>query len=229
VESLDYTLIRYNGAMRILDLYCGAGGAAKGYSLAGFEVVGVDHLPQPNYPFRLIQSDALETLQSLLKIGVDYYDAIHASPPCQAFSAYRRARPGDYESLIEPTRELLKETGLPYVIENVPGAPLIEPIQLCGTSFPHLEIRRHRLFECSFPIEGLACNHGRLTERKYPGSSNRPNGRTVCNIGEWRVPLDQQKVATDIDWMTREELAQSIPPAYTEYIGTRLKDWILAQ
>jgi DNA (cytosine-5)-methyltransferase 1 len=187
-----------------------------GYHLAGFEVVGVDLYPQPNYPFAFIQADALSMTSS------GDVDLIHASPPCQAFTVYgnnKKHVKQDHPNLIPPTREMLKAFGVPYVIENVPGAPLHDPVRLCGTSFPPLEVRRHRIFESSFPIPPKPCNHSRLTERKYPGSTNRPNGRTVCNIGEYRVPLAIQKKAIGIDWMTLPELSQAIPPAYTEYIG----------
>jgi DNA (cytosine-5)-methyltransferase 1 len=204
--------------MRLLDLFCGAGGAAKGYADAGFEVVGVDIEPQPNYPFEFVRADALT-------FPLDGFDAVHASAPCQAFTVYRNNSAHvrqDHPNLIPQTRERLIASGLPYVIENVPGAPLIDPIQLCGTSFPPLEVRRHRIFESNIVLEAPPCNHGRLTERKYPGSSNRPNGRTVCNIGEWRVPIERQQRAIGIDWMTVPELSQAIPPAYTRSIGRQL-------
>jgi DNA (cytosine-5)-methyltransferase 1 len=210
----------------LLDLYCKAGGAARGYQEAGFEVWGVDHDPQPNYAGdHFIQADAVEFLQEHWAWIVNTFAAVHASPPCQAYTVYGNNSAhvrDDHPELIEATRELLAETGLPYAIENVPGAPLINPIQLCGTSFPPLEIRRHRLFESNVPLLSMPCNHGRLTERKYPGSTNRPNGRTVCNIGEWRVPLEQQQAAIDIDWMSVPELSQAVPPAYTHFIGSQL-------
>ena len=208
---------------RLLDLFCCAGGAGAGYHRAGFEVVGVDLEPQPHYPFEFRQEDALEVLSDPSLRW--YFDAIHASPPCQAFTVYGNNKAHvkqDHPNLIPQTRRLLRATGLPYVIENVPRAPLEDPIQLCGTSFPPLEVRRHRWFESNVPLTAPPCDHGRLTERKYPGSTNRPNGRTVCNIGEWRVPHDQQMKAIDIDWMTVPELSQAIPPAYTEHIGRQL-------
>ena len=214
-------------ARLLLDLFCKAGGAAKGYADAGFKVVGVDIEPQPHYPYEFVQADALT-------FPLDGFDAIHASPPCQAFTVYGNNKAhmrNDHPDLIGPTRERLVAAGVPWVIENVPPtraglayAPLRDPIQLCGTSFPPLEVRRHRLFECSFPLHDLVppCDHGRLTERKYPGSSNRPNGRTVCNIGEYRVPVWKQKLAIQIDWMDLAELAQAVPPPYTEWVGRQL-------
>src|SRR5262245_29670527 len=105
-----------------------------GYHRAGFDVVGVDINPQPNYPFHVVRDDALEFLRT--GSWVDRYDAIHASPPCQAYSVLRRANPdAQYPDLIAPTRELLEQTGLPWVIENVPGAPLAYSIELCGSMF----------------------------------------------------------------------------------------------
>lgn len=210
---------------RLLDLFCGAGGAAMGYQRAGWEVVGFDIEPQPHYPFEFVQRDAL------ILDGPWYYgfDAIHASPPCQEFTVYRNARPGAkprWPNLIPQTRELLEAIGLPWIIENVPGAPLINPIQLCGTSFD-IPVRRHRRFESSFPMMSVPCNHGAFTERRFPGSSNRPNGRTVCNVGEYRVPLKVQKECMEVDWdVTLHELSEMVPPAMTRYLGARLLEQI---
>jgi len=152
-------------------------------------------------------------------------DAIHASPPCQEFTVYRNARPGAaprWPNLIPETRELLQATGLPYVMENVPGAPVDGLVQLCGTSFG-IPVRRHRWFETSFAMWSVPCSHGSFTERRFPGSSNRPNGRTVCNVGEYRVPLAVQKECMEVDWdVTLHELSEAIPPCYTTYIGRRL-------
>ena len=135
---------------RLLDLFCCAGGAAKGYSDAGFEVVGVDINPQPNYPFEFIQADVLN-----MDIGfLQDFDAIHASPPCQSYSdlAKRNRNADAHPRLIEPVREMLDKSGRPYVIENVEGAPLQNPIVLCGTMFKGLRVIRHRLFEANFPL-----------------------------------------------------------------------------
>lgn len=192
-----------------------------GYHRAGFEVVGVDIEPQPNYPFEFHQADALEFLD-------DYgrsFDAIHASPPCQSFTAYRRRGDGvgeGYPDLIGLTRDLLVGTGAPYVIENVEGAPLDNPIRLCGTGFA-LDVRRHRLFESPVPLMGMPCAHGRHAPR-FPAATNRVgNSRRTVEVGVWRIPLDQQKRAMGIDWdVTLHELSESIPPAYTEFIGQQL-------
>jgi len=206
---------------RLLDLFCGAGGAARGYHRAGFQVIGIDIKPQPRYPFPFWQRDALALPVEWIAKN---FDVVHASPPCQHYTVYGNNRAHvrqDHPQLIEPTRSLLDLTRLPYVIENVPGAPLHRAIQLCGTSFG-IEVRRHRLFESNVWLDEKPCDHARFTERKYPGSSNRPNGRTVCNIGEWRVPLAVQQRAIGIDWMELPELSQAIPPAYTQYIGAQI-------
>lgn len=200
---------------RLLDLFCGAGGAAVGYARAGFEVVGVDVAAQPHYPFKFHQADVL------MFQAIRGFDAIHASPPCQAFTAYRRRGDGigdGYPDLIAETRELLKATGLPYVIENVPGAPLENPVQLCGSSFA-LDVRRHRVFECSFPVMAPPCAHGMQTG-SYPAATNRePDSRRTVEVGVWRIPLEVQQRAMGIDWMTLAELSAAVPPAFTEHIG----------
>lgn len=211
---------------RLLDLYCGAGGAGYGYHLAGFEVVGVDVKPQPYYPFMCWRIDAIEALEAIIEKPqwFGHLDAIHASPPCQAFTVYGNNKAhvrDDHPDLVEPTRARLEKTGLPWVIENVPGAPLIDPITLCGTSFG-IPVRRHRLFESNVELTSLPCDHERFTDRVYPGSSNRPNGRTVANIGEYRVPLEEQRRCMQIDWMPLAELSQAIPPVFTEHIGKQL-------
>lgn len=213
----------------LLDAFCCAGGAAKGYQRAGFYVVGVDIEPQPNYcGDEFIQADALDVLAG----DLSRYEAIHASPPCQEFTVYRNCRPGmapRWPNLIPATRELLRAVEQPWVIENVPSAPLVNPIQLCGTSFK-IPVRRHRLFESSFPMLAVPCAHAEFTERRFPGSSNRPNGRTVCNIGEYRVPLAVQKECMEVDWtVTLHELSEAVPPCFTEYVGFQLRAALLLE
>ena len=146
-----------------------------GYHRAGFDVVGVDIAPQPNYPFEFHQGDALEYLEAHGR----EFDAIHASPPCQSFlnlGAVNKSlgRKYDYPNLVEPTRELLLASGKPFIIENVVGAPLHDPVQICGTGLD-LPLRRHRRFESNFPLEGVACAHHRFTVPRY-WTSWRPNG-----------------------------------------------------
>lgn len=205
----------------VLDLYCGAGGAGRGYADAGFEVVGVDIAPQPHYPFEFHQGDAIEFL---LRHGRDF-DLIHASPPCQAYMPIRKlveSRWGarDYPDLIAPTRQALHQVGRPYVIENVPGAPLFSPILLCGEMFG-LRVFRHRLFETSFFL--LAPPHPRhprgSTTNSYRGMSAFACGATHINVAGNNFRIADARAAMGIDWMTISEISQAIPPAYTEFIG----------
>ncbi len=197
-----------------------------GYHRAGFEVVGVDIKPQPRYPFEFYCYDALDVLAEGFQqppIGVTF-DAIHASPPCQAFSAAQSIRGRHHEDLLTPTRELLEETGLPWVIENVPGAPMRKDLVLCGSMF-QLEhrgfgVRRHRWFEFSDPDMAplvSPCWHRLPPAYIYGhGADNKHRdkyGKT--SVTDWAGLMG-------IDWMTRDELAQAIPPAYTEFIGEQI-------
>lgn len=149
---------------RLLDLFCGAGGCGVGYSRAGFDVVGVDKEPMKRYPFEFHQGDALEYL---VEHGHEF-DAIHSSPPCQAYCSLKSMPNAKvHADLVAPTRELLKASGKPWVIENVVGAPLINPRMLCGTMFGlgtgNADLRRHRLFETNWPFIipfGMVCDHG---------------------------------------------------------------------
>ena len=224
---------------RLLDLFCGAGGAAMGYHRAGFDVVGVDNRKQPNYPFRFVQDDALRLLSTIHGDGEHvgwwdegWFDALHASPPCQAFTAYQRTgNVGDYPDLIAETRELLRDIGAPYVIENVVGAPLEDPLMLCGSQFD-LDVQRHRLFETNWPLTApwQGCRHKLWAPDRFPGGrsvertgSSRGLVRGTVEIGSWDIPLDVQKQAMGVDWdVTLEELSEAIPPAYTEFIGQQL-------
>lgn len=222
--------------MRILDLYCGAGGAAMGYWWAGFEVIGVDIEKQPNYPFTFIQMDALEVLRDVPPA----FDAIHASPPCQAYSVLGTQQRGRdvkllHPALIEPTRELLIQTGLPYVIENVVGSPLIDPVKLCGSSFG-LDLRRHRLFETNWDLNGLNCDHS-WQKPRWPSFDKRKKNlmSTVQVYGGPKItglaPGEEKALrekAMGIDWMSWYELTQAIPPAYTQFIGKQLKQQLYA-
>ena len=211
------------GKPRLLDLFSGAGGAARGYQLAGFYVVGVDNKPQKHYiGEEFILADALEYVR---EHGQEY-DAIHASPPCQAYSALRHLRPeNDYPDLIAPTRELLQASRVPYIIENVPKAPLRFTITLCGSGFG-LRVRRHRRFESSICLLGKGCDHrsqGRPIDVSGTGG-RRITRRTNDHGGNTNKPLNltQALEAMGIDWMTRYELSQAIPPAYCEFIGKQL-------
>ena len=206
---------------RLLDLFCGAGGAAMGYHRAGFEVVGVDIAPQKHYPFEFHQADALT-------YPLDEFDVIHASPPCQGYSVSKGLSNGA-PLLIETVRLRLRASGASWIIENVRGALSSMPtsVQLCGTQFG-LHVYRHRLFEsnmllfapgmvCRHPaylMDGYLCVYGNGARRRQTG--NRGNKYQRCSRAEART-------AMDIDWMTQHELSQAIPPAYTEWIGLQLR------
>lgn len=209
---------------RLLDLFCCAGGAGIGYSRAGFDVVGVDIKPQPNYPLPFIQADALTLDQKFLGL----FDAIHASPPCQSYSDLaKRNRNGDkWPRLIEPVREMLVQTGLPYIIENVDGAPLAGAVVLCGTMFPGLRVLRHRLFEANFEIVPPAHKkhpkvHTFDKRKSHFGKTNEWKD-FVQVTGGGNCTLAAAREAMGIDWMTKGEINESIPPAYTELVGREL-------
>jgi DNA (cytosine-5)-methyltransferase 1 len=205
--------------LKLLDLFCGAGGAGMGYHRAGFEVVGVDIMPQPNYPFEFHQADALA-------FPLAGFDAIHASPPCQAHSTLKHRTGKNYECFIDRIRARLIAWGGPYVIENVMGAPLINPVRMCGSVFPELNVRRHRLFESNVALHDLGCLHKLQPEPvDVSGTGARRLGpRTDGKGGNSRKPrnLEEARSVMGIDWMTRKELSQSIPPAFTELIGGTL-------
>lgn len=188
-----------------------------GYYRAGFEVVGVDNKPQPHYPFEFILADALE-------VPLEGFDAYHASPPCQRYSTMTKkwGREDEHPDLIGKTRERLLATGKLYVIENVPQAPLIEPLMLCGTMFGlhsgEYRLRRHRHFETNFSIFAPAtcCHIGKaLPVYGHAGGRSKRDGLSFPGTDAWREGMG-------IDWMVGNELAEAIPPAYTEYIGKYL-------
>ncbi len=224
---------------RLLDLFCGAGGAAMGYHRAGFDVVGIDVKPQPHYPFPFVQADALDFMreQGSSGWGFDGFDAIHASPPCQRYSdlAHRNGNAHEHPDLIGPVRELLEVTGLPYVIENVEGAPLEDPVTICGTALglgvDGYRLRRHRLFESNLRIQGspCCCDDDRPVIDVSGGGptfkirADGKGGRT------YKGTADQARAAMGIDWMTKAELNEAIPPAYTELIGAQLLSHIRSE
>lgn len=208
----------------VLDLFAGAGGAGMGYYHAGFDVVGVDLHPQKNYPFKFVQADALDALRDVVEFGPmsDFgrLSAIHASPPCQRYSAMSKCRPElaeKYPDLVDPVRKLLIQTGLPYVIENVPGAPLHDPVMLCGQMFGQ-ELYRHRLFESNMPLAAPA--HPKHVIPASKAGHWTPG--TIMSISGHVSPMWKAREVMGIDWCTRDELAESIPPAYTEHLGKQL-------
>jgi DNA (cytosine-5)-methyltransferase 1 len=210
---------------KALDLFCGAGGASMGLARAGFDVVGVDLAPQPEYPCRFVQADALT-------YPLDGFDLVWASPKCQRWSAATRqsGSPADYPDQITPIRERLRVSSVAYIIENVLGAPLIDPVMLCGSMFD-LGVVRQRIFECSFDT-GDAPSH------EHRGSLVTGEYVTVCGNGgvpAWtlkererrglprhipgEMSLERWREAMGIDWMSRKALVQAIPPAYAEWLG----------
>ena len=212
---------------KLLDLFCGAGGAGVGYHRAGFDVTGVDIKDQPNYPFMSYTGDAVAMLREWIADGfINEFDAIHASPPCQGYTAIRSMNKyaKEYPMLVEPVRELLRASGLPWIIENVPGAPM-DAMRLCGSSFG-LKVRRHRLFESSHVMLAPSCQHG--PERPVAVYGDHPEKCPTGKINRaWT--LEHGREAMGIDWMNWRELCESIPPAYTEWLGHQLFAVLMAE
>jgi DNA (cytosine-5)-methyltransferase 1 len=217
---------------RLLDAYSCAGGAGFGYHLAGFDVTGLDKDPQPNYPFAFIQRDALEALADLDFMA--QFDAVHASPPCQ-FKALatlsQRIAGAEYPDLIGPTRTLLERLAVPWVIENVPRAPLRPDFRLCGCMFgleiPGVgELRRERWFEASWRPFAFAVPHrhrGPAISIAGHGTPSWMRAKTGhIGVAEWRRIMG-------IDWTTRDELTEALPPAYTEFVGARMLEHLASE
>jgi len=205
---------------KLLDLFCCEGGAAMGYHRAGFDVVGVDKVEQPRYPFEFLQADALEYLR---QHGHEF-DAIHASPPCQGYSSMRHVTGKEYPKLFEIVREMCVAIGKPFVIENVVGAPFDpnKTIWLKGTMFD-LRVFRKRGFESNV----LLLQPPPLPNHAFgkAGKQGRPlkEGEAYITVtGNFNQEGGYAKVAMGIDWMTRKGMSQAIPPAYTEFIGKQL-------
>jgi DNA (cytosine-5)-methyltransferase 1 len=201
---------------KALDLFSGAGGAAMGLYQAGFEVVGVDISPQPHFPFTFFQADAMA-------FSLWGFDFIWASPPCQKHSRLNGINQKEYADFIGPIRQRLIRHGIPFVLENVVGAPLIDPVTLCGSMFG-CGVWRHRLFEAhGFDIPALECQHAKVP---YPidvtGTGGPCKHRQTAGGGLHRKPksMAQASEVMGIDWMTRKEIVQAIPPAYAKHIGT---------
>lgn len=213
---------------RLLDLFCCAGGAAEGYYRAGFDVVGVDIDPQPNYPFPYFQTDALKLPLWFLR----GFDVIHASPPCQSYSvtAKRTGKGNAWPRLIDPVRDKLESAGKPWVIENVVGAPLRPDLMLCGTMFSDLRVIRHRLFESNIELP-KAPKHPphplvhTLDRRKNHYGKTDEWKDYVQVTGGGNCSVEAAADAMGIGWpVTKRELNESIPPAYTKFIGRALRE-----
>lgn len=214
----------------MLDLFCGSGGAAKGYANAGFDILGLDHVYQPFYPYKHIKRDFRHIHDLIPKHNITH---IHASPPCHFYSSSTH---NDHPDLVPETRELLESTGLTWVIENVPGAPLGFPhsnntlIELCGTQFEELRVIRHRLFESNFPLVApvpcMPAFHPPVyTTKKWRPLYGKldPNTSYLQVTGHGNSTFKQGAAAMGIDWfMYKSDLNQCVPPAYTEYIGKQL-------
>lgn len=190
-----------------------------GYHLAGFEVEGVDIVPQPNYPFKFHLANALT-------FDLRGFDFIAASPPCQAHTLAQRIRKNEHPDLIEPTRNRLIEAGVPYTIENVPGAPLRGAIELCGSMFG-LKTYRHRLFETSFKCEQPWHQAHELVAPQAKMGRRVKEGEFIQVVGNFSG-VEFAREAMGIDWMTQQELREAIPPAYTKFIGTAALEYLSA-
>lgn len=199
--------------MRALDLFCGAGGASYGLFMNVFhEIVGVDIHSQPNYPFEFVQADALN-------YPLDGFDFIWASPPCQAHTRMQKVRGRQHPDLIPAIRQRLLEQDTPWVIENVVGAPLIDPVMLCGAMFG-LRMYRHRLFETSWLMKQP--KHPKHTIRTERAGRLPKDGGFISVAGHF-PGVSIVREAMGVQWMKRDEIAQAIPPAYSQYIAV---DWL---
>lgn len=222
---------------RLLDLFAGAGGCAVGYHRAGFDVTGVDNEPHPDYPFELVQADALAVLRNGGSgwsrggrfVALRDFDVIHASPPCPRYSTMTGPRRDEHPDLIPVVRDLLTAWGGTYIIENVEGARRVmrHPVKLCGSSFG-LRVRRHRYFESNGPLLwSMPCDH---TAQGNPVGvyGDHPDSKLYLRgngtrRGAKAVSIEDAQDALGIDWITTwDDLADAIPPAFTEFLGSQL-------
>jgi len=205
---------------KLLDLFSGAGGAARGYQMAGFHVPGIDIKPQPRYAGDVfIQGDALDYIEA----HGHEFDVIHASPPCQAYSVMKSLNKDiKHPDLVGPTRKALERTGKPWVIENVIGAPVRTTIMLCGSMFGLRShrgyLQRHRLFESNILIFSPGhCRHEGLAIGVYGHGSAGHLGQRMRTAN-----VEEARVLMDMPWSTRDGLSQAIPPSYTKWIGLQI-------
>lgn len=208
---------------RLLDLFCCQGGSSHGFAQAGFEVVGVDRTDQPRYPYEFHRADALEFLAE----HAHEFDAVAASPPCQAFTKAQVIRGREHPDLITPTRELLIRLGIPAVIENVEGAPLRDPTMLCGAMFG-IRTYRHRLFETLNGFHFTAPPHPEHTV-PLTKMGRRPEPGTMMFIVGNFIGVDEAREVMGMPWASRNGLREAIPPVYTLHIGMQLLGHLLTQ
>jgi DNA (cytosine-5)-methyltransferase 1 len=206
--------------VKLLDLFCGGGGASMGYHRAGFDVTGIDLKHGKRYPFNYIKGDVRDYLN---KEFLADFDVIAASPPCQTHSSTKHLRNAQGRTtskidMIEEVRNALVASGKRYVIENVPNAPLINPIQVCGSAFG-LKVRRHRLFESNVKLLGTNCHHKQQGKPVGVYGSMRDE---IPNGGHTAKTMTEANEAMGIDWLIWGELKEAIPPTYTHFIGQQL-------
>lgn len=214
--------------MKLLDLYCGAGGASRGYGDAGFEIIGVDIVKQKNYQYEFIRNNVLDLEISFLR----QFDVIHASPPCQSYSDSKHNLAWYFPDLIERTREMLIESGRLYIIENIPEAPLIKEkcILLCGTMFEELRVIRHRLFESNSPLVQPPHINKKEHPLVYTHDKRKPHYKRgdpwkdyLTVTGGGNSSIESALDAMAIDWkMFKREVNEAVPPPYTRYIGRKI-------
>ncbi|MFJ9387742.1 DNA cytosine methyltransferase [Nocardioides sp. NPDC101246] len=213
---------------KLLDLFCCAGGCSMGYYDAGFDVVGVDLTPRLDYPFEFIESDAMDVLAD--HGFLSSFDIVHTSPPCQHYSVAANAHGNadDHPDLVAATRDALRSWGGPYVIENVPTAPLIDAVLICGWAMGLRHIKRHRLFETNMPLmsPGCLCPEGDTVS--VFGHSGEDRRKSAGGMRK-HVPIAEVRELMCVPWIKgRDEVSESIPPPYTEFLGAQILDYLEA-
>jgi DNA (cytosine-5)-methyltransferase 1 len=219
-------------APKLLDLFCCDGGCSVGYYDAGFEVTGVDIIPRLSYPFPFIEADALDVLSDTTFL--DTFDVVHASPPCQRYSVAASAwgNADTHPDLVPPVRNALRAWGGPYLIENVPTAPMDHALLICGWAMGLRHIKRHRLFESNMPLmsPGCLCPEGDTVSVFGHSGEDRRKATLAERGGLWgHVPLAEVRALMGVPWIaSRDAVSESIPPAYTHYLGEQIIDYLRA-